>query len=144
MGVVRVIVVLLRAFLCPRAVLGSTHSVVGMLQALIRVRELSKRRSFFNHVVGDSLYPQFRVKGTQTDRMTSCDPPIQNMPARASDQEREDGVQVRRVFTPPSGYQLLIGDFDQFEMRRACWAAWSEVQAGTFGRCVPAAPDSHQ
>lgn len=97
--------------------LGADHSATGLMLSLIRARCFSKRSTFLENVVGDTLYPEFSIKGTQTDRMTSSNPSIQQMPARSTSDEDEDGIKFRSVFTAPAGYELLVGDFDQFEMR---------------------------
>lgn len=97
--------------------LGADHSATGLMQSLIRARCFSKRSTFLENVVGDTLYPEFSIKGTQTDRMTSSNPSIQQMPARSTSDEDGDGIKFRSVFTAPAGYELLVGDFDQFEMR---------------------------
>jgi DNA polymerase I-like protein with 3'-5' exonuclease and polymerase domains len=67
-------------------------------------------------LVGDTLYPTFHIKGTQTDRMTSSKPAIQTIPKPVAG-DKEDDADFRAAFTPPEGYDMLVGDFSQFEMR---------------------------
>lgn len=112
--------------------LGPDHQATQLMTQLVRVRSCHKRRSFFENAVGDSLFPQFSIKGTQTDRMTSHNPSIQNMPARSTTEEDKDGVHFRSAFTAPAGYQLLVGDFDQFEMRLVAAVAPEPVLVEAF------------
>ena len=116
--------------------LGKDHPAARQMKALTRARSCATRRSFFENVVGDSLYPQFKIKGTQTDRMTSHGPSIQNMPAKVTEDEDEDGIQFRSAFTAPSGYQLLVGDFDQFEMRLVAAVAQEPALIEAFAKGV--------
>ncbi|GMU34969.1 MAG: hypothetical protein AMXMBFR20_28410 [Planctomycetia bacterium] len=115
---------------------GENHKSTRLLRTLRQARQYAKRRAFFDDVVGDTLYPQFKVKGTQTDRMTSQRPCIQNMPARAVDQEDADGADFRAAFAAPIGYGLLIGDFDQFEMRLVAAVADDPLLQESFAKKV--------
>jgi len=96
---------------------GANAYPVQCLAHLIRARTLSKRPEFFNHVLGDTIYPQIHVRGSVTDRMITSQPSVQNMPARATADEKADHMAFRSPFTPPGGYLLFVGDAEQFEMR---------------------------
>ena len=98
------------------ATLGDDHGAAVTMGHIVRARAAAKRTQFFERVVGDTLYPVFHVKGTQTDRMTSTRPAIQTIPKPGADDD-DDASNFRSAFTPPSGYATLVGDFDQFEMR---------------------------
>jgi DNA polymerase I-like protein with 3'-5' exonuclease and polymerase domains len=54
------------------------------------------------------IYGRYNQTGTVTGRLSSSDPNMQNMPARGS-----LGKKVRALFVA----QLLVGDYDQIEMR---------------------------
>lgn len=58
------------------------------------------------------LYGRFNQTGTVTGRLSSSGPNLQNVPARG-----ERGKQVRSLFEAPEGKLLVVGDYDQLEMR---------------------------
>jgi DNA polymerase I-like protein with 3'-5' exonuclease and polymerase domains len=58
------------------------------------------------------LYGRFSQTGTVTGRLSSSGPNLQQVPARG-----ERGKQIRGLFRPPEGKVLVVGDYDQLEMR---------------------------
>jgi DNA polymerase-1 len=61
---------------------------------------------------GGRLYGRFNQTGTVTGRLSSSGPNLQNVPARG-----ERGKQIRGLFRPPEDHLLVVGDYDQLEMR---------------------------
>lgn len=62
--------------------------------------------------VDGRLYGRFNQTGTVTGRLSSSGPNLQNVPARG-----ERGKQIRGLFRAPEGKVLVVGDYDQLEMR---------------------------
>jgi DNA polymerase I-like protein with 3'-5' exonuclease and polymerase domains len=62
--------------------------------------------------VGGRLYGRFNQTGTVTGRLSSSGPNLQNVPARG-----QRGKDVRGLFRAPEGKLLVVGDYDQLEMR---------------------------
>lgn len=58
------------------------------------------------------LYGRFNQTGTVTGRLSSSGPNLQNIPARGA-----RGKAVRGLFEAPDGRVLVVGDYDQLEMR---------------------------
>jgi DNA polymerase I len=92
--------------------LAPDHPIVA---TLLRHRHLSKNLSAFgdnilemiNPVTG-RLHPDYRQIGTPTGRMTSGSPSLQQVP---------HSVEYRSCFRAPAGYQLIVADYSQIEMR---------------------------
>ncbi len=62
--------------------------------------------------VDGRLYGRFNQTGTVTGRLSSSGPNLQNVPARGG-----RGKQIRGLFVPPEDKVLVVGDYDQLEMR---------------------------
>lgn len=58
-----------------------------------------------------SLHPSFHLHRTATGRLSSSNPNLQNIPRDSS---------VRGLFVAPEGYQMLVADYDQIELRVMC------------------------
>lgn len=87
------------------------------LELLIQARMFDKKLQFVESIEGDSVFPSFRITGTETDRMSCSKPNSQQMPSKETDWEREHEVHFRAMFTPPPQWRMLTGDFDQLELR---------------------------
>jgi DNA polymerase-1 len=88
-------------------------------QLLMEYRELSKLKStyvdalpaYINPMTG-RIHTSFNQVGAATGRLSSADPNLQNIPVRT-----ERGVSIRRAFIAAPGFQLLIADYSQIELR---------------------------
>lgn len=67
--------------------------------------------------VGDThkIYPNFRNTETDTGRLSSNDPNVQNQPARGV------GAVLKEIFVAPVGYRMLVADYGQIELRVAAY-----------------------
>jgi len=54
------------------------------------------------------LHPSFHLHRTDTGRLSSSNPNLQNIPRDST---------IRSLFIPPIGYSMLVADYDQIELR---------------------------
>jgi len=64
-------------------------------------------------VVDGRIYCNFNQTGTDTGRLSSSGPNLQNIPART-----EEGKKIRRAFIAPPGTTLVKADADQLELKK--------------------------
>jgi uracil-DNA glycosylase family 4 len=80
-------------------------------RTLLRYRKLSKQISTFltnKHVANDgNVHTNFRIHGTETGRISSSQPNIQNIPKYC-----------RKIYIPDEGHEFWVDvDYDQLEMK---------------------------
>ena len=81
-----------------------------ILDYLIKYREVSKINSTYIEAIdrlrnGDRLHSELVVGGTETGRLSSRDPNLQNVPK-----------DLRNIFIPEDGHTLIDADYRQLEM----------------------------
>jgi DNA polymerase I len=86
---------------------------------LLEYRELEKLRSTYVDVLPRKVHPvtgrihtSFNQIGAATGRLSSVEPNLQNIPIRSP-----RGEQIRRGFVPKSGWQFVVADYSQIELR---------------------------
>jgi DNA polymerase-1 len=95
--------------------LRDQHPIV---ETLLRYRELEKLRSTYcdsllAEVKDDGrIHASFRQTVARTGRLSSEHPNLHNIPVRS-----DAGRRFRRVFIPAEGYEFLVADYDQIELR---------------------------
>ncbi len=112
--------------------LEGMHPLVG---TLLEHRKLAKLQSTYLEgllpLVNSStgrIHTHFQQTVTVTGRLSSTDPNLQNIPART-----EEGRQIRRVFVPGAGYDLLLScDYSQVELRILACIAGDELLLEAF------------
>lgn len=122
------------------------HSAAGNLRMLIQARTFDRRHQFVESIQGDSLFPEFDIYGTQTDRMTCSNPNSQQTPSpdKETDWEKENDVHFRAMFSPPDGYEMRAGDFDQLELRVKSGVTNDPHTQGIYAREIEEQPaDEH-
>jgi len=88
-------------------------------QLILDYRELQKLKSTYvdtlpatvNRRTG-RIHTSFNQTGAATGRLSSSDPNLQNIPIRTP-----RGEEIRRGFVPRAGWQFLVADYSQIELR---------------------------
>jgi DNA polymerase-1 len=110
-----------------------------LIDPLLSYREVEKLRSTYGEgllaeVAADGrIHATFNQTVARTGRLSSDQPNLHNIPVRS-----EEGRQFRRAFVPRPGWELLIADYNQIELR--CIAHLAEdpglIEAFTEGRDI--------
>ena len=91
------------------------HEVVGLL---LEYREVEKLRSTYGKGLLEVTDPDGRIRATfnqtvaRTGRLSSEFPNLHNIPVRTP-----LGREFRKAFVPQSGYDFLVADYNQIELR---------------------------
>ena len=100
---------------------ASLEKLVGqhpIIEHLLRYREVEKLRSTYGEgllaeVAADGrIHATFNQTVARTGRLSSDAPNLHNIPVRT-----EGGRAFRRAFVPGPGYELLVADYNQIELR---------------------------
>lgn len=110
--------------------LQSRHPIVPLL---MQYRQISKLKSTYLDgliplVQKDGrLHSSYNQAATQTGRLSSSEPNLQNLPIR-----QEEGRKLRKLFTAPEGKILLDADYSQIELRILAYMAKDEAMTQAF------------
>ncbi|MFY9461923.1 MAG: DNA polymerase I [Candidatus Sungiibacteriota bacterium] len=110
--------------------LAGRHPII---EKLIRFRELAKLKSTYVDSLPSflgrdgRLHTTFNQAGTQTGRLASENPNLQNIPIKT-----EFGREVRRAFVAEKGWTLVSFDYSQIELRIAADLANDEKMIDAF------------
>ncbi len=106
------------------------HPVIPLL---LQYRQLAKLKSTYLDgmiplVAEDGrLHSNYNQAVTQTGRLSSSEPNLQNLPIR-----QEQGRELRKLFTAPKGKVLLDADYSQIELRILAHMAKDEAMTKAF------------
>jgi DNA polymerase-1 len=95
--------------------LAEAHPMVALL---LKYREFEKLRSTYIEgylplIAGDGrIHTRFNQTAAATGRLSSDNPNLQNIPVRS-----ETGRTIRRAFVPEPGWQFIVADYSQIELR---------------------------
>jgi DNA polymerase-1 len=100
---------------------SSLEKLVGqhpIIEHLLGYREVEKLRSTYGDGLLAEVGPDARIHATfnqtvaRTGRLSSDAPNLHNIPVRS-----EMGREIRKAFIPAEGYELLVADYNQIELR---------------------------
>ncbi len=107
------------------------HEIV---KKILEHRQLSKLKSTYTDALQEELNPKtgrvhtsFSMAHTNTGRLASSEPNLQNIPIRT-----EEGRKIREAFVPAEGHVLLSVDYSQVELRLAAALAGVEALKQAF------------
>jgi DNA polymerase I len=124
-----------------------------ILEHLLAYREVEKLRSTYGDALLAEVRPDGRIHATfnqtvaRTGRLSSDAPNLHNIPVRT-----EAGREFRKAFVPAPGFDLLIADYNQIELRCiahladdpgliASFAAHRDIHTETAARVFGVAPE---
>lgn len=104
-----------------------------VIDDIIRYRELSKLDSTYAQGLVKSIEDDGRIRTTftqamtNTGRLSSTEPNLQNIPVRT-----EEGARIRAAFKAPSGKVLVDSDYSQIELRLLASMSGDEYMCRAF------------
>ncbi|TMK88256.1 MAG: DNA polymerase I [Actinobacteria bacterium] len=104
-----------------------------IIEKLLRYREVEKLRSTYGESLlafvsdDDRIHASFNQTVARTGRLSSENPNLHNIPIR-----REEGRRFRRAFIPADGWQFLVADYNQIELRVIAHLAEDPGLIGAF------------
>ncbi len=110
--------------------LRGEHSII---EHLLDYREVEKLRSTYGEGLlaevgeGDRIRATFNQTVARTGRLSSDAPNLHNIPVRS-----EMGRAFRKAFVPADGYELLVADYNQIELRCIAHLAEDPGLIGAF------------
>lgn len=105
--------------------LESKHPIIPMLLEYAETKKLVSTYvdGLLPQLVRGRLHPSFHLHRTATGRLSSSNPNLQNIPRDSS---------VRSLFVAPDGYELLVADYDQIELRVMCMMSHDKKMSSFF------------
>lgn len=124
-----------------------------IIEHLLDYREVEKLRSTYGEGLlaevgeGDRIRATFNQTVARTGRLSSDAPNLHNIPVRS-----EMGREFRKAFVPAEGYELLVADYNQIELRCiahlaedpgliAAFEAGDDIHSATASRIFEVAPE---
>lgn len=106
----------------------------AFVEKILEWRHLSKLRSTYTESLQEAINPKtgrvhtsFAMALTNTGRLSSSDPNLQNIPIRT-----EEGRLIRTAFVAPQGSVLISADYSQIELRLAAELAGVKALQESF------------
>jgi DNA polymerase-1 len=115
---------------------SSLEKMVGehpIVDHLLQYREVEKLRSTYGSGLLAEVQPDGRIHATfnqtvaRTGRLSSDQPNLHNIPVRS-----DIGRAFRKAFVPAEGYELLVADYNQIELRCIAHLAEDPGLIGAF------------
>lgn len=113
-------------------VLESLRSEHPIIDLVLEYRKYSKLMTTYvdglkKHIVDGRIHTTFNQTMTQTGRLSSSDPNLQNISVKS-----EDGRKIRSVFVADPGDYMISADYSQIELRVLAHMANEEIMIDTF------------
>lgn len=100
-------------------VLESLAPAYPVAQLVLEYRQLTKLKGTYIDALPQLIRPQtgrvhttFNQVGAATGRLSSSNPNLQNIPIKT-----QEGREIRAAFVPEAGWDLVIADYSQIELR---------------------------
>jgi DNA polymerase I len=100
-------------------VLEGLAAAYPVAQQVLDYRQLTKLKGTYIdalplliHADTQRVHTTFNQAGAATGRLSSSNPNLQNIPIRT-----EEGREIRAAFVPEPGWQLVVADYSQIELR---------------------------
>jgi DNA polymerase-1 len=117
-------------------VLESLAPAYPIAQLVLDYRQLTKLKGTYIDAIPQLISPRtgrvhttFNQTGAATGRLSSSNPNLQNIPIRT-----EEGREIRAAFIPDAGWQLLVADYSQIELRLLAHMSSDPVLTDSFRR----------
>ena len=124
-----------------------------IIEHLLRYREVEKLRSTYGEGLLAEIAPDGRIHATfnqtvaRTGRLSSDAPNLHNIPVRS-----DEGRRFREAFVPATGFEFLVADYNQIELRVIAhlaedpglieaFTAGEDIHASTAARIFGVDPD---
>ncbi|QSV46252.1 DNA polymerase I [Geobacter benzoatilyticus] len=108
----------------------------GIASAILQYRGLAKLKSTYTDALPKLVQPvtgrvhtSYNQTVTNTGRLSSSEPNLQNIPVRT-----EEGRRIRRAFIAEEGHLLLSADYSQIELRVLAHMSGDRVFCDAFAR----------
>ncbi len=103
-------------------------------QLVLEYRQLTKLKGTYIDALPQLIRPQtgrvhttFNQVGAATGRLSSSNPNLQNIPIKT-----QEGREIRAAFVPADGWDLVIADYSQIELRLLAHMSRDEVLLHAF------------
>ncbi len=103
-------------------------------QLVLDYRQLTKLKGTYIDALPQLINPNtgrvhttFNQTGAATGRLSSSNPNLQNIPIRT-----EEGREIRAAFIPESGWELVVADYSQIELRLLAHMSLDPVLVESF------------
>jgi DNA polymerase-1 len=113
--------------------LRGRHPVIDLI---LEHRTLEKLRSTYVDALPQLIHPEtgrlhtdYNQTGTETGRISSSNPNLQNIPIRT-----EEGRRIRKAFVAQPGWRLLAADYSQVELRILAHVSQDPAMLDAFAR----------
>ena len=117
-------------------ILESLASAYPVAQRVLDYRQLTKLKGTYIEALPQLIRPAtgrvhttFNQTGAATGRLSSSNPNLQNIPIRT-----EEGREIRAAFVPEPGWDLVVSDYSQIELRLLAHMSADPVLLDAFTR----------
>jgi DNA polymerase-1 len=105
-------------------------------QLILDYRQLTKLKGTYIDALPQLIRPEtgrvhttFNQTGAATGRLSSSNPNLQNIPIRT-----EEGREIRAAFVPERGWDLVVADYSQIELRLLAHMSGDPVLVDSFNK----------